>query len=305
MELIQENVSALATKVGTTPEVITKFLTDAQAAAEVKPFADSLGLLEVFNPEQLTQRITNERTQAATEATNTTKGNTFGTMDKRILDDTGIAKNAGELTIDYMARAAKEKYGTKANESEELTRLRGEIAAKDSLLTQKDTELQQLQVQHGTERKQGQINASLDAAIHALPIQATAELLDSQREFVKYRLGQAYDIDVVDGKVVFKDKGTENVVRDSKTAAPMTAAALIEQFAPKVVSLKATSVTTGSGFQSSSTNLNDGEASAFDYTQYASKEEFAKALNKAGISSGSKRGTDLYSAFEKARPDLK
>lgn len=306
MELIQENVSALATKLGSTPEVITKFLTDAAAAAEVKPFADTLGIIEVFTPDQLTQRIGNERTDAATKAKNEAIGNTYGAIDTRIEKATGIKKNDGESTADYSERAYKEKFGKNGgNESEELTRLRGEIAAKDQLLTQKDTELEQIKVTHATERKQGQINAKIDAAINGLNINTTPELLDSQREFVKYRLMQAYDVDVVDGKVVFKDKGTENIKRDGKTAAPMTEEALIAEFAPKVVSLKTTSASKGSGFDSSRTNYNDGAATGFDFSKYTSLEEFAKDLNKQGISSGSKRGSDLYEAIKKARPDLK
>lgn len=48
MDLIPQNVSALATILGAEPEVITKFLTEAEAAEEVKPFAASLGSLKVF-----------------------------------------------------------------------------------------------------------------------------------------------------------------------------------------------------------------------------------------------------------------
>lgn len=305
MEFIQENVSALAAKIGSTPEVLQKFLSDAAAAEEVKPFAESLGLLEVFTPDEFTARIGNERTLAATEATKTATGNTYGAIDTRTLKATGIAKNQGETTVDYTERAFKEKFGTKVEESAELQKLRTELVARDTALATVNGELESTKVAFATERQQAAINAKIDSPINALPINTTPELLDAQREFLKHMLLQKYDVALVDGKEQFTDKATNTVKRDPKTAAPITAAALVAEFAPTVVQLKKLSAAQGSGYDSSRTNLNDGEASSFDFAQYATKEEFAKALNKSGIGSGSARGSELYAAFEKARPDLK
>lgn len=304
MELIKENVSALATKLGADAEVITKFLTDATAAAEVKPFADLLGTLEVFKPDELASRLTNERAEAALKSKNETLGVTYGALDRRIFEDTGIVKAGSESTVEYMARAAKEKYGTKGDESAEMTRLRSDLTAARNLLTEKDTKLQEVEVAHATEKKQTQINGRIDAPINALSINTTPELLDSQREYVKYRLLQKYDVDLVDGKEQFTDKMTKEVKRDPKTAAPMTAAALVAEFAPQVVSLKKSSTAQPSGFNSGANDFNDG-ASSFDFSKYATKEEFANDLNKQGIASGSDEGLALYKKFKAARPDLK
>lgn len=303
MELIQENVSALAGKFGIDAGVLTKFLADATAAEEVKPFADSLGLFEVFTPEVLTQRISNERMDAATKAKNEATGNIYGTIDKRILEQTGVAKNQGELTVDYVARAAKEKFGTKVDETAEMTRLRGDLTAAQDLVAQTNTKLQEVEVAHATEKKQTQINGRIDTPINALSINTTPELLDSQREYLKYRLFQKYDVDLVDGKEQFTDKATKEVKRDPKTAAPMTAAALVAEFAPSVVSLKKPLATTGSQFQSSGTTQTQG-AIAFDYGSYATKEAFTADMRKQGVAADSADEIKYFREFKKLRPDL-
>lgn len=297
-------VSEIATKLGM-PEVLEQFRSTETPADGVNPFAEKLGLFEVFTADQLSERIGNERTLAATEATKTATGNTYGAIDTRTLKATGIAKNQGESTVDYTERAFKEKFGTKVEESTELQRLRGELTAREAALATANTELESVKVAHATEKQELQINARIDTPINALSINTSAELLDSQREYVKYRLLQKFNVALVDGKEQFTDKATNEVKRDAKTAAPMTAAALVAEFAPTVVSLKKESAKTGSGYESSSANLNDGDASQFDYMQYATKEDFAKALNKAGISSGSPRGTELFAAFKKANPAAK
>jgi hypothetical protein len=302
--LIEENVSVLAAKLGSTPGIITKFLTDAAASEEVKPFADTLGTLHVFKADELAQRDTNLTTQAAQKAKNDTLGTTYGAMDERIQTETGIAKKTGESTIEYMARAAKEKYGTRGDESAEMTRLRGDLTAAQELVKQTNTKLAEVEVAHATEKKQTQINGRIDAPINALNINTTPELLDSQREYLKYRLFQKYDVDLVDGKEQFTDKVTKEVKRDPKTAAPMTAAALVAEFAPQVVSLKKSSTAQPSGFNPGANDFTD-EASAFDFSKYASKEEFAADLNKQGIASGSPEGAAIYKKFKAARPDLK
>lgn len=301
MELNPIAVSEAASKLGLTPEVFTKFLAKDTPEAEVTPLLTSVKALELFTADQLTQRITNERTAAATEAERNAKGNTYGAMDKRIKDDTGIEKNQGESTIDYMARAAKEKYGTKGDESAEMTRLRGDLTAARTLLTEKETKLQEVEVAHATERKQTQINGRIDAPINALVINTTPELLDSQREYVKYRLFQKYDVDLVDGKEQFTDKVTKEVKRDTKTAAPMTAAALVAEFAPSVVSLKKTSAAQSSGFKS---DASDFTSATIDFSQFVSAEAFAQALAKQGITAGDPQSGKLMAEFMKARPEL-
>ena len=297
-------VSEIATKLGM-PEVLVQFLKSDAPADGVNPFADQLGLVEAFTTEQLTVRLSNERQIAATEATKTATGNTYGAIDTRTLKATGIPKNQGETTVDYTERAFKEKFGLPANEPAEIQRLRDDLAAKDALLGQKETAFKEMEVAHATERKQGQINGVLDSAINGLPISTTPEMLDSQREFVKFRLNQAYTADVVDGKVQYTDRASGQVVRDAKTAAPITTAALVEQFAPKVVSLKKTSAAQGSGFDSSRTVSTADGNTAFDFALYATKGELAAAINKAGIGSGTPEGATIYAAFLKARPDAK
>jgi hypothetical protein len=298
MDLIKENVSALATKLGSTPEVITKFLTDAAASEEVKPFADTLGTLQIFTPEQFTQRLSNETAEAATAARNTAVGNTYGAMDKRILAETGIAKlRDDEPTIDYMARAAKEKFGKAGNEPEEIKQLRQAVADKDALLVQKNGELEQLKVAHATEAKTLQINSKLDAAINGLAIESPADRLDSQREFVKFKFMQKYEADLVDGKVVFKDKATGQVVKDTTTASPLTEAALVAQFAPTVVSLKQ-SQKRGAGVNSSADTSNQG---ADNFSDFATLDDYKKHLTQSGVTLLSQAGQDKIAAYIGAR----
>jgi hypothetical protein len=305
-------VSEIATKLGM-PEVLEQFLHADTPAAGVNPFAEKLGLVEAFTSEQLTTRLTNERQIAATEAAKAATGNTYGAIDTRTLKATGIAKNQGETTVDYTERAFKEKFGTAAPEGDELKRLRADLVAKDALLATNATRLTEMEAGFATERKQATINGKLDARINLLNIDVPASVpadnrqayIDNQREFVKYKLMQAHDVDVVDGKTQFTDKATGQVVRDVKTAAPITEAALIDQFAPKVVSLKKTSAAQGSGFDSSRTTPTGDGGAAFDFALYATRAEFATALNKAGIGSGTPEGGKLYEDFKKARPDAK
>jgi hypothetical protein len=298
-------VSEIATKLGM-PEVLEQFRSAETPAEGVNPFAEKLGLVEAFTADQLNTRLANERQMAAQEATRTATGNTYGAIDSRTLKATGIAKNEGESTVDYTERAFKEKFGTKVEESAELQRLRTELTARETALATVNTELEKVKVTYATERQELQINAKIDAPINALIINTTPELLDSQREFVKFRLLQKYEVALVDGKEQFTDKQTKEVKRDPKTAAPMTAAALVAEFAPTVVSLKQDpSAKPGSGYSGSGNNFNSGDASAMDFSKYTSKEEFAKDLAKQGLSMGSAKASELYDAFKKARPDLK
>ncbi|RZK87377.1 MAG: hypothetical protein EOO62_39345, partial [Hymenobacter sp.] len=108
--LNEATVSAIAEKLGL-PEVLTQFQSTETPADGVNPFADALTPLQVFQGAQLTERLSNERAAAAEEARKTAVGNTYGAMDKRILAETGVAKNDNESTVDYMSRAAKEKFG--------------------------------------------------------------------------------------------------------------------------------------------------------------------------------------------------
>lgn len=309
--LNETTVSEIAAKLGM-PEVLEQFLQSDAPADGVNPFAEKLGLFEVFSSADLLARISNESKIAADKATKDATGNTYGAIDTRTLKATGLAKNPGESTVDYTERAFKEKFGTAGDESADLKRLQADIAAKDQLLAEKETKLTEMEATHVSERKQGQINAKLDARINLLNIDVPASVpadgrqayIDNQREFVKYKLMQAYDVDVVEGKTQFTDKATSQIVRDPKTAGSITEAALIDQFAPKVVSLKKPSAAQPSGFKSGAPSTDDGGAS-FDFQQYATKADFAKALNAYGIGSGTPEGGKLYANFVKARPDAK
>lgn len=305
MDLNQTTVSSLAATLRTTPEVLTKFLTEAEASEEVKPFAATLGGLQVFTESDFNTRLTNERQIAATEATRTATGNTYGAIDSRILKATGIAKAADESTADYSERAYKEKFGKNGgDESEELKRLRSDITAKDQLLQQKDTELQKMVAEHATEAKQARINSGLDAAINALPINAEAKFLDAHRRLVKSELMQAYDVDVVDGKTIFKDKKTGKEMRNATTADYMTEAELVTLFAPNVVSLKATSAAQPSGFKPGAPSTDASGASVIDYSQFNSRDELNTYLKRYGISPTGKEGGVHLNKFKAARPEL-
>lgn len=291
MAFNEKTVSDLADLLGM-PEVLEQFRSTETPADGVNPLAEKIKGVQVFGQTQLDERITNERTAAALEAKNTAVGNTYGAMDKRIFTETGIAKNEGESTVDYMARAAKEKFGNPGNESEEMQRLRDDVKAKTELLTQKNTELEQLRVAHATEAKTLQINSRLDAAINALAIDAPADRLDGQREFVKFKLMQRYEVDVVEGKVVFKDKATGQIEKDSQTASPLSEAALIAKFAPSVVSVKVPSQKRGAGVDNSSHNQELDELAA-----YATIEDYKKALAAAGVTLASQDGQDKLQKY--------
>lgn len=294
--LNEATVSAIAEKLGL-PEVLTQFQSTEAPADGVNLFADALTPLQVFQQQQFDERLTNERASAAKEAERIAVGNTWGLQDKRILQDTGIAKKEGESTIEYMARAAKEKYGKQSDESEEMKQLRQAVLDKDALLLQKNGELEQLKVTHATEAKTLQINARLDNAINSLAIDASAELLDSQREFLKFKFNQKYEADLVDGKVVFKDKATGAIVKDTTTASPLTEAALIAQFAPTVVSVRQ-SRRSGAGVRAADKSANAGTDNMADF---ATLDEYKKHLTENGITLLSPEGQAKISAYMKAQ----
>ncbi len=301
MEFNQTTVLEAAGKLGMAPEVFTKFLLKDTPEAEVTPLLASLKGLEVFTPSEFTARIGNERSQAATEADRLAKGNTYGAIDRRTLKATGLAKNEGESTEDYSERAFKEKFGTKVEESAELQRLRTELTARETALATANTELESAKVAHATERQQLQINAKIDAPINALSINTTPEMLDAQRAFLKHMLFQQYDVALVDGKEQFTAKGSTDVKRDPKTAAPMTAAALIAEFAPTVVSLKTTSAGQGSGYKNSPQSFTSG---SIDFSQFPTADDLGKALAKQGITAGSPEGGKIMKDAMTARPEL-
>lgn len=299
MELIEQSVSALAEKLGTTAEVITKFLSDA-SAEEVKPFAASLPAMQVYKPDELATRIQNEREAAALEAKNTTIGSTYGAMDKRILEDTGIAKNEGEKTIEYMARAAKEKYGSKKEESEEMTQLRSDLTAAKDLLRTKDSELQTattklqgMEVEFAT-RLQGQhTNAAIDAAINAIKIDASDAYLPSQRKLLKMEFNERFEAKIVDGKTIFVEKATGKEKRDDRLADPMTAEAIIQEFAPQVVSVKQSQKRGTEVRDTSKKNSTDTN----DFAAYDSLDAYKKVLAEQGIVLSSSTGQDAIAKY--------
>jgi hypothetical protein len=302
MELILENVSALATKLGTEPEIITKFLTDAAATEEVKPFAEKLGKLQVFPEDIFNTRLENERQQAAEKAKNLTLGTTYGAVDERVKKATGIEKQTGESTLDYQERAFREKF-SKTTDTEETQRLRDDLAASKNLLAAKSTEFETYK--SGVEKQTAK--QRLDSNLTA-PLAAIAETLvePGQQEYIKFMFEQKYTGQLNGETVEYKDKATGEIVRDTNTAAPMTGEALLKQFAPTVkgVSFKKPSPTSGSGFQGSSTNLNSGSTETMDFSGFASTADFNAELRKQGIAAGSDRAGKLYEAFKKARTDL-
>lgn len=308
MELIEQHVSALAEKLGTTPEVMTKFLSDASAAEEVKPFVDSLGGLHVFTQDDLTARIANDSAELITKARNEGTGNAYGALDKRIFKETGIAKlSEKEPTAEYATRAYKERFGSAGNESEELQRLRADIQAKDELLntqnatiTQLNTKLETMEVEGATKVQQARHNAGVDSKINALPIQPPAGLaeaeaqayIDSQREFLKFKFDQRYAVSFVDGKAVHTDKVTGKEVRGGTRNDLLSADQILEQFAPTVVSLK--------NVQKNGTGLNttgNSNSDTKDFAAYDTLEAYQKSLTTGGITLLSQKGQQLQKEY--------
>lgn len=300
MEFNETTVSEVASKLGLTPESFTKSLLKDTPEAEVATVLAGIKGLEVHRAEDFATRIERERKEAATEAANNAKGGVFDIVDQRILKATGIAKLPEEArdSLAYAERAYKEKFGTQADESVELRQLRETLAAKDELLNEKTVKLQELEVGYATERKQAQINASLDTPIIKLNINVPEDQLAGQQEFVKWKFNQAYSADIVEGKVVFTDKATGKVVTDPNRAGnPMDAATLIAQFAPKVVSIKS-SQRSGAGTRASDTFSNQGPDSFGDY---ATLEDYKKYLTESGVTLTSKAGQEKITAYIKAR----
>ena len=302
MELILENVSALATKLGTEPDIITKFLTDAAASEEVKPFADKLGTLQIFPEDVFNTRLDNERQIAADAAKKLTLGTTYGAVDERVKKATGIEKQNGESTLDYQERAFREKF-SKTTDTEETQRLRDDLAASQTLLAAKNTEFETYK--SGIEKQTAK--QRLESAL-TTPLTAIAETLTdaAQVEYIKYLFEQKYTGQLNGETVEYKDKATGQIVRDPATAAPMTGEALLKQFAPTVkgVSFKKPSPTSGSGFQGSSAITTTEGGLTMDYAALTSYDDFKKALAKAGYAAASEEAGKLYEGLKKARPDL-
>lgn len=300
MDLIAENVSALAAKLGTEPDIITKFLTNAEAAADIKPFADSLGTLQVFTPDIFTQRLANERQAAATEATNTTLGKTYGAVDKRVKDATGIDKNQGESTLDYQERAFREKF-SKTTDSDENQRLRDDAKAARELLAAKTTEFETFKSGVEKQTAKQRVAAAFTGAVGKL------ELTDpSQADFLQFKFEQQYTPKLNGEVVEYVNKATGEVERDPNTAGPIGAEALLKKFAPTVagVSFKQPSTRQPSGFKAGSPITITEGGVTMDYASLASYDEFKAHLAKQGIPAGSETAGKLYEGLKKARPDL-
>lgn len=309
MDLIQENVSALASKLGVEPEVIAKFLTDAHASEEVKPFAESLGSLHIFNPADLTTRLTNERKAAADEAERLTKGNLFGLLDKRIKEATGIEKSTDESrdSLAYAERAFKEAFGAKpgANESEEVKALRQDLAAAKELLGVKEaalqnatTKLQGMEVEYATNLQAQQFNSDLDTAINKLDIEVPdTKLLPGQRKLLKVEFDERFEVKMKDGRRSITDRKTGKEMRNDKTADPMSVEEVVASFAPTVVSLKKTQKY-GAGIQAANDSSHQGLGSIGDF---ASLDDYKKHLTEGGITLSSQVGQDKIAAYIAAR----
>lgn len=299
MDLIPENVSALAAKLGAEPEVIAKFLTDAAASEEVKPFAEKLGTLHVFSNTDFTTRITNERQQAASEAGNTAKGLTYGAVDRRVKETTGIEKNVGESTLDYQERAFREKF-SKTSDSEELQRVRDEATAAKQLLTAKTTEFDTFKSTVEKESAKARIAGAFKEAL------GTVALADpSQGEYLQFKFEQKYSTKHTEAGIEYTDRATGEVQRNPNTAGLATAADLLPKFAPTVqgLSLKKPSAAESSGFKIGSTTITEG-ATTMDYAALASYDDFKATLAKNGIPAGSDVAGKLYAGLKEKRPDL-
>lgn len=291
--LNEKIVSDIAEKLGM-PEVLEQFRSAETPADGVNPLAEKLTPLKVFSQTDFDTRLTNERQIAAQEATRTATGNTYGAIDSRTLKATGIAKNEGESTVDYTERAFKEKFGTKGNESDEVKQLRLDLQAKELLVQQTNTRLQEMEAKHATEAKQLRINSGLDAAINALSINAEAQYLDAHRRLVKSELMGAYEVDVVDGKTVFKDKKTGKEMRNTTTANLMTEAELVAQFAPTVVSIKVASQKRGAGVDDHPHNSNQDND---DLAAFATLDDYKKSLTQSGITLASQEGQEKIAKY--------
>jgi len=306
MALNQKTVSDIADLLGM-PEVLTQFLDSETPEEEVNPFADALTGVHVFRQEELATRIANESKPLIEDAVRIAKGNTFGTFDKRIKQETGIDKLPNESTIEYLGRATKATGTPPADESETLKTLRTELQAKEELLRTKEQELQTattklagMEVEYATKLQQTQINALIDAAINAVKIEAPTALLAGQRELLKFKFDQRYEAKIVEGKTIYVDKSTGKEKRDTKLANPMSAEEIINEFAPTVVSVK--------NVQKAGTGLNNAappiQPGTEDLAQFADIAAYKKHLTENGItliSEAGKAGIDRHLAYQKSK----
>jgi len=296
MDLIQENVSALGTKLGVAPEVLTKFLTDAAASEEVKPFAESLPKLHVFTDDVFTARIGNERKLAADE----TKGVTYGAVDRRVKEATGIEKNSGETTLDYQERAFREKF-SKTTDSDELQRVRDEATAAKQLLTAKTTEFETFKTGIEKEKAKDKVARDFTTAVATIPLADP-----SQADYVGFKFNEKYSSKLTEAGIEYTDRATGQVARNPSTAGLATAADLLTAFVPtlKGVSLTKPSASQPSGYQAGQKITTTEGGATMDYASLASYDEFKATLSKQGIAAGSEKGSQLYAGLKAARPDL-
>lgn len=303
MPIAQNDVAEVATKLGI-PETAVKemFLVGDTTTPEVAPIIESIKSGHFFTTDVLTTREANLRREASEEASRNAIGNTYGAMDKRVLEVTGIEKNKDEKTIDYIARAIQAKGGTP---SEELQRLQNTLAQKDQALTVLQEKYDNRDKEYSKKEKQLLINQQLDIPINALSINVDDKFVPQQRKLLKTELLEKYNVELLDnGKMKFVDKVSGQERKNPTTLEYMQADELIKEFAPTVVPLKQqTSGKRGTGLPGP-LDLNNTAGDALDFSQYSSQEAFAEDLKKQGIPTGSAKAGELYAAFQKARPDL-
>lgn len=301
MDLNKTNVSDLAAKLGTTSEVITKYLA-GEDAPEAKTFKESLPTLEVFTSEEFTRRIENEKQQALQGQEGKIKGSVLGDVDKTVKADTGLERADNESTQEYIKRAYGEKLkssGGKTNE--QLDALRQQLADKDNALQNALTAAEEQKAEYEAQRVATLAEMDQNQAIAGLKIKAeTPERLQQQQGFLKYSFNQQYEIKSLDGKPVVYDRSTGQPVKDARTADYKTPAAVMAEIAPKYVTLaEDTPAPKGSGFLNKPLTGNGQAADKndVDFSQYDSVEQFKEHLQKSGISLISEQGNGMLEGY--------
>jgi hypothetical protein len=308
MPFTEEQVTEVATKLGESPEVVKKFLAQDEKAPEVIALLGKLKVATILPEADFNARIENEKKIAGEAGAKNGAINAHEALAKKIKAKYGIDKlTPEEHTSAYLERVIEEKLKASGGEpTAEIKRLQDELAAKETKLTELGTKLTKLESDHQTERQSNTINSRLDAAINALQFEIPAYLKDqalidahinNQREFVKFKLGQKYDVALVDGKEQFTDKATGQVVRDATRADIMNAKAVIDSFAPTVASLKqASSGKRGAGFKDTPLDLSKLDNAQF--ANYPTLKDFTDHLKASGVSLVSEEAREKMEQYQ-------
>ena len=256
MELNEKVVSALVEKLNLTQfaeeqkldpaEVIIRVLTPSSDAEGSEPdevvesFMQYVAPLKVYNNEELERLKENTFNEGKQAGVGEGVGNTYGAMDKRIYERFGIAKKSDDQkTLDYIDMVIDDKSKSLGKEpSKELERYKEMVRDKSSVIDTLNSTIEQIKSEAEQNQKQWQIDSVMRAEAGKIDIDVDEELIPSQRDFLNFKMSQKYDVDLLDGQVVFKNKATGKIEKDDKTGDPKTPETIFKEFAPTVVKIK-------------------------------------------------------------------